>query len=126
MPPRLEAAVNHLANLHLWSSYTYLSLGLCFDGDDVALQGMGHFFRDLAKENRGGAESLLKLQNQCGGCILFQDMVKSSQGEWCETQDAMGAAMALEKNQNQALLDVHALGSVHTLISVTSGEPFPG
>ena len=40
----VEAVVNHLANLHLRASYTYLSLGIYFDRDDVALQGMGHFF----------------------------------------------------------------------------------
>ena len=31
-----------------------------------------------------------------------------------KTQEAMEAALALEKNLNQALLDLHALGSAHT------------
>ncbi|KAM5326226.1 ferritin light chain-like [Glossophaga mutica] len=110
----VETAVNHLPNLHLRASYAYLSLGFCVNRDDVALQGVGHFFRDLAKENCGSTERLLKLQNQCSGCILFQDMVKPSQGEWGKTQDAIGAAMALENNLNQALLDLHAQGSSHT------------
>nr|KAF6268616.1 hypothetical protein mMyoMyo1_005355 [Myotis myotis] len=94
----VEAAVNRLANLHLRASYTYLSLGYYFDRDDVALEGVGHFFRELAEKKREGAEHLLKLQ-------------KPSQDEWGKTQDAMEAALALEKNLNQALLDLHALGS---------------
>nr|KAF6406771.1 hypothetical protein HJG59_005356 [Molossus molossus] len=89
----VEAAVNRLANLHLRASYTYLSLGFYFDRDDVALEG---------------------LQNQRGGRVLFQDVVKPSHDEWGKTQDAMEAALALEKNLNQALLDLHALGSTRT------------
>uniref|UniRef100_A0A8D2JPQ5 Ferritin n=1 Tax=Sciurus vulgaris TaxID=55149 RepID=A0A8D2JPQ5_SCIVU len=99
----VEAAVNRLVNLHLQASYTYLSLGYYFDRDDVALEGVGHFFRDL-----------LKMQNQRGGRALFQDVQKLSQDEWGNTQGAMEAALALEKNLNQAILDLHALGSTRT------------
>ncbi|KAK7805990.1 hypothetical protein U0070_011745 [Myodes glareolus] len=110
----VEAAVNHLVNLHLRASYTYLSLGYYFDRDDVALEGVGHFFRELAEEKREGAERLLKLQNDRGGRALFQDVQKPSQDEWGKTQEVMEAALALEKNLNQALLDLHSLGSART------------
>ena len=110
----VEAAVNRLVNLHLRASYTYLSLGYYFDRDDVALEGVGHFFRELAEEKREGAERLLKLQNDRGGRALFQDVQKPSQDEWGKTQEAMEAALALEKNLNQALLDLHSLGSART------------
>uniref|UniRef100_A0A8I6A2Z0 Ferritin n=1 Tax=Rattus norvegicus TaxID=10116 RepID=A0A8I6A2Z0_RAT len=87
----VEAAVNRLVNLHLRASYTYLSLGFFFDRDDVALEG-----------------------NERGGRALFQDVQKPSQDEWGKTLEAMEAALALEKNLNQALLDLHALGSART------------
>ncbi|XP_038395472.1 ferritin light chain-like [Canis lupus familiaris] len=105
----VEAVVNRLVNMHLRASYTYLSLGFYFDRDDVALEGVGHFFRELEKCE--GAERFLKMQNQRGGCALFQDVQKPSQDEWGKTLDAMEAALLLEKNLNQALLDLHALGS---------------
>ena len=54
----VEAAVNRLVNMQLRASYTYLSIGFYFDRDDVALEGVGHFFREVAKEKREGAESL--------------------------------------------------------------------
>ncbi|KAB0392560.1 hypothetical protein E2I00_012986, partial [Balaenoptera physalus] len=41
---------------------------------------------------------------------LFQDAQKPSQKEWNKTQDAVEAAILMEKNLNQALLDPHALG----------------
>ncbi|ELK26673.1 Ferritin light chain [Myotis davidii] len=106
----VEAAVSHLANLHLRAAHTFLSLGYYFDRDDVALEGVGHFFRELA-EKQEGAEHLLKFQNKRGGRILFQDVQKPSQDEWGKTQNAMEATLALEKNLNQALWDLHALGS---------------
>ena len=52
--------------------------GFYFDRDDVALEGVGHFFRELAKEKREGAERLLKLQNQRGGRALFLDVQVNS------------------------------------------------
>uniref|UniRef100_A0A8C0LUA8 Ferritin n=1 Tax=Canis lupus dingo TaxID=286419 RepID=A0A8C0LUA8_CANLU len=107
----VEAAVNRLVNMHLRASYTCLSLGFYFDRDDVALEGGGHFFRELAEEKREGAERFLKMQNQRGGRALFQDVQKPSQDEWGKTLDAMEAALLLEKSLNQALLDLHALGS---------------
>ncbi|MEJ1274372.1 hypothetical protein NN561_005255 [Cricetulus griseus] len=41
-------------------------------------------------------------------------MQKPSQDEWGKTQEAMEVALALEKNLNQALLDLHSLGSGRT------------
>ncbi|KAJ1064874.1 hypothetical protein K5549_005683 [Capra hircus] len=107
----VEAAVNRLVNMQLRASYTYLSLGFYFDRDDVALEGVGHFFRELVKEKHEGVERLLKLQNQRGGGALFLDVQKPSQDKWGKTQDAMEAALLVEKNLNQALLDLHGLAS---------------
>ncbi|KAL1788100.1 ferritin light chain 1 [Sigmodon hispidus] len=78
----VEASVNRLVNLHLRASYTYVSLGFCFDWDDVALEGVGHFFLELADKKREGAERLLKMQNERGGGALFQDVQTPSQDEW--------------------------------------------
>uniref|UniRef100_A0A2K5F7U7 Ferritin n=1 Tax=Aotus nancymaae TaxID=37293 RepID=A0A2K5F7U7_AOTNA len=102
----VEVAINHLVNVYLQASYTCLSLGYYFDRDDVALIGVSHFFHEL--------ERLLKKQNQRGSGALFQDIKKPAQDEWGKTLDTMEAAMALEKNLNQALLDLHALGSART------------
>ncbi|XP_055419560.1 ferritin light chain-like [Bubalus kerabau] len=107
----VEATVNRLVNMQPRASYTYLSLDFYFDRDDVALEGVGHFFRKLAKEKCEGTERLLKLQNQRGGCALFLDVQKPSQDEWGKTQDAMEATFLVEKNLNQALLDLHGLAS---------------
>ncbi|EPQ12885.1 Ferritin light chain [Myotis brandtii] len=87
---------------------TYLSLGFYVHLDDVAPEGVGHFFHSLAK--REGAERLLKMQNQRSSRVLVQDMRKPSQYEWGKTQDAMEATMALE-NLNQVLFELRALGS---------------
>uniref|UniRef100_A0A2K6QH71 Ferritin n=1 Tax=Rhinopithecus roxellana TaxID=61622 RepID=A0A2K6QH71_RHIRO len=103
-----QAAVNSLVNVYLQASYTYLSLGFYFDHDAVALEGVSHFFRELAKEKREGYQRLLKMQNQRGGRAVFQDIKKPAEDEWSKTPDAMKAAMALEKKLNQAL------GSAHT------------
>ena len=95
-------------SMHLLASYTYPSLGFSFNLNDVALEGRGHFFLELAK---GEHDRLLKMQNQHGSRALFLNMQKPSQDEWSKTQDAMEAALLLERNLYQALLDLHGLGS---------------
>ncbi|XP_054327022.1 ferritin light chain-like [Pongo pygmaeus] len=109
----VEAATDRLINMHLQASYTYLSLSFYFEGDDVALKGVGHFFRKLAEEKCEGAKHLL-MQNQRSSCGLFQDEQKLLRDEWSGSLAAMEAALALEKNLNQAFLDLHALSSANT------------
>nr|XP_033705181.1 ferritin light chain-like [Tursiops truncatus] len=99
--------------LRLWicGDGPHLSLGSYFDPDDAALHGVGHFLQELAEEKREGAQRLLKMQNRCWSHALFQDVRKPSQDKWGETQDTVEAAILREKNLNQALSDLRALGS---------------
>ncbi|KAB0400474.1 hypothetical protein E2I00_016498 [Balaenoptera physalus] len=53
----------------------------------------------------------MKEPNKGSGHALFQDVHKPSQDEWGKTQDAVETTINTEKNLNQALLDLHALGS---------------
>ena len=46
----MEVAINHRGNMHLQAFDTYLSLGFYFDHEDLALEGMDHFFPELAEE----------------------------------------------------------------------------
>ncbi|XP_040129922.1 ferritin light chain isoform X2 [Ictidomys tridecemlineatus] len=80
-------------------------------GNRVALEG-GFFFR-LAEEKREGAHRLLR-QNQVSDRSLCQDGQKLTQDEWHDCLEAMEAALILEKNLNEALLDLHALGLTNT------------
>ena len=88
----VDAAINCLVNLHLWASYTYLSLGFYFHLDCVALEAVGHFFSELTEKCKG-AQHLLKMQNQHSGCVLFQGVLKPHQDKWSKTQSAMEAAI---------------------------------
>ncbi|XP_023590904.1 ferritin light chain-like [Trichechus manatus latirostris] len=97
----VEAAVNRVVNLYLRASYAYLSLGFYFSCNYVVLEGMCHFFCELAKEKHKGAQHLLNKQNQ-----------RSAQDKWGRTLEAMEATVALGKNLNQDLL--HTVGFSRT------------
>ncbi|KAG9481530.1 hypothetical protein GDO78_010653 [Eleutherodactylus coqui] len=102
-----EAAVNHVVNLQMYSSYTYLSMCQYFDRDDVALHHVAEFFKEQSHEGMEYAEKLMKYQNIRGGLIVLQNIKRPEQDEWGSTLDAMQAALALEKTVNQALLELH-------------------
>ncbi|TKC38758.1 hypothetical protein EI555_020189 [Monodon monoceros] len=65
----------------------------------------------MAEEKREGVQRLLKMQNQRGGCALFQDVQKQSRDEWGETQGAGEVTVLMAKNPSLALLERHAVGS---------------
>nr|1BG7_A Chain A, FERRITIN [Aquarana catesbeiana] len=106
-----EAAINRMVNMELYASYTYLSMAFYFDRDDIALHNVAKFFKEQSHEEREHAEKLMKDQNKRGGRIVLQDVQKPERDEWGNTLEAMQAALQLEKTVNQALLDLHKVGS---------------
>ncbi|KAB1278156.1 Ferritin light chain [Camelus dromedarius] len=72
----MDATANRLVSPHMQASHTYLSLGVYFDREDVVLEDVGRFLRELAREKHDGPEHFLKMQNQDGGCALSQDVQK--------------------------------------------------
>jgi len=108
-----EAGVNRQINLELYASYVYQSMYFYFDREDIALPGFAKFFNDSSKEEREHAELLMKYQNQRGGRIVLQDIKKPERDEWGTGLEAMQAALALEKQVNQCLLDLHAVAGSH-------------
>jgi len=108
-----EAGVNKQINLELYASYVYQSMAFFFDRDDIALPGFSKYFKKASGEEREHAEKLMKFQNQRGGRIVLQNIQKPERDEWGSGLEAMQAALALEKNVNQALLDLHKTADSH-------------
>jgi len=109
----VEAGINKQINLELYASYVYQSMAWYFDRDDVALKGFYKFFKHQSEEEREHAEKLMTYQNKRGGRIVLQNIQKPERDEWGSGLEAMQAALALEKNVNQSLLDLHKVGAGH-------------
>jgi len=108
-----EAGINKQINLELYASYVYLSMAYHFDRDDVALPGAHKYFKKASDEEREHAQLLMKFQNQRGGRIVLQNIVKPDHDEWGTLLNAMSTAQALEKSVNQSLLDLHQTADTH-------------
>ncbi|KAL5009930.1 hypothetical protein ScPMuIL_012235 [Solemya velum] len=108
-----EAGINRQINMELYASYVYRSMAWYFDRDDVALPGAHDYFKKMAAEETEHAEQFMKYQNKRGGRIVLQDIQKPDRDEWGTILDAMQTAMSLEKNVNQALLDLHKVAEKH-------------
>ncbi|XP_062577140.1 soma ferritin-like [Saccostrea cucullata] len=114
-----EAGINRQINMELYASYTYQSMALYFDRDDVALPGFSKFFKHSSDEEREHAEKLMKYQNKRGGRIVLQDIKKPDRDEWGTGLDAMQVALQLEKSVNQSLLDLHKVADSHSDAQMT-------
>jgi len=108
-----EAGINKQINMELYASYVYQSMAMYFDRDDVALKGFSKYFAKNSEEEREHAEKLMKYQNKRGGTVVFKDISKPEKTEWGSGLEALQAALQLEKNVNQSLLDLHEIGSTH-------------
>lgn len=71
-----------------------------FDRDDVALPGMHWYFKKASTEEREHAMIFLKYQNKRGGRVILTDIKKPTKHEWGTAQEAMTAALDLEKEVN--------------------------
>jgi len=106
-----EASINKQINMELYASYVYLSMGYYFERDDVALPGMAKFFKDSSNEERDHAQKFMKYQNMRGGRIVCQQIAAPSLQEWGCALDALKAALDLERQVNQSLLELHTTAS---------------
>ncbi|XP_055981683.1 ferritin light chain-like [Sorex fumeus] len=111
LPTGIEASISNLVNLHLQASYIYLDLGFYFQRDDVRLKDLSQFFHKLSEEKLEGVERLLKMQNVRQGRTSFQDVKRPFQDDLGRSPKVMEAVLVVEKRLNQALLDLHELGT---------------
>eukprot|EP00069_Balaena_mysticetus_P009253 bmy_20104T0 len=81
---------------------------LSWKGNNVTLDSVGHFFRQLAEEKCEGAQCLLKMQNQCCGHVLFQDAVNIK--IWSHGRDINGT-ICQENFLKDATTSVTELGA---------------
>nr|KAF6355124.1 hypothetical protein mMyoMyo1_011324 [Myotis myotis] len=119
-PTEVEAAIDRLASLPRGPP-TPTSLGFYFHWDGVALEGGGHFF--APEKEPEGAELLLKMQNQRGGCILFRTC-RSLPKVSGQNSGRQGSRHSLAEKE---LWELQApVLSVQTLSSVTSWRTTSG
>merc|ERR1711926_20130 len=109
-----EAAINKQINMELFASYSYTALSSHFSRDDVSLQGFAKFFKDSSNEERDHAEKFMKYQALRGGRVVLQAINRPAADEWDSPLAAMEYVLKLEKEVNQALLEIHALASNHS------------
>uniref|UniRef100_A0A914PM17 Ferritin n=1 Tax=Panagrolaimus davidi TaxID=227884 RepID=A0A914PM17_9BILA len=105
----VEARLNKQINIELYASYVYLSMSYYFDRDDVALENIAKWMKytKQSDEEREHAQILMKYQNTRGGRLVLQNVQKPEKDEWGTALEAFEAALALERFNNQSLLELH-------------------
>ncbi|XP_076065984.1 ferritin-like isoform X2 [Oratosquilla oratoria] len=83
--------------------------GYYFERDDVALPGLAKFCKESSLEERDHASKFMEYQNKRGGRIVLQAISAPTLQEWGTAVDALQAALDLEKQVNQSLLDIHRM-----------------
>lgn len=106
-----EQEINKQINRELFASYTYLSMAMHFNRDDINLPGFHKFFKEASEEEREHAMKLMEYQNKRGGRVLLHGIMKPCETTWGNGLEAMKHALVLEKDVYQALLDLHNTAS---------------
>lgn len=113
-----ENAINKQINMELYASYVYLSMSYHFDRDDVALKGFHEYFKKASDEEREHAMKLMKYQNKRGGRIQLQNISKPTKDDWSTAEEAVAAALQLEKDVNMSLLNLHGIANSHNDVNL--------
>jgi len=108
-----EEEINKQINRELFAHYTYLSMAMHFDRDDINLPGFHKFFKESAEEEMEHAQKLMKYQNKRGGRVKLHHVMTPCKDHWGNGLDAMKDALQLEKEVYQALLDLHKVADVN-------------
>jgi len=108
-----EGLVNRQINMELYASYVYLALAYHFDRYDVALKGHTKYFKKMTEEEKEHAQKFMEYQNKRGGTIVLLDIQKPTQQSWGSPLEAHEAALQLEKDVYNALLELHAYATKH-------------
>lgn len=106
-----EDAINKQINMELHASYVYLALAYQFDRHDVALKGFFEFFRSNSDEERGHAQKLMKYLNERGGDIKLEPVQPPAKYNFTTGLEAMTAALDLEREVNESLINLHELAA---------------
>ncbi|TEA40909.1 hypothetical protein DBR06_SOUSAS127010001, partial [Sousa chinensis] len=107
--PDCEAAINSHFNLEFHASLMCLTTAVYLDRDDVALKHFSWFFVRRSLQHSGWARRLMRLQNQRGSRIHFQDIRRPVSIEWKSGLKAMKCTLFLEKFVNRSLRHLHQL-----------------
>merc|ERR1711990_524426 len=103
-----EAALNEQINMELYASYAYQAASRHFQRDDVALFGFAKFFQEASDEEREHAEKFQKYLLLRGGRIVLSD-VKAPPTEYESGLAAMEAALQLERDVNESIINMHKI-----------------
>lgn len=103
----VSGEINMQINRELFAHYTYLSMAMHFDRDDIDLPGFYKFFKESAEEEMEHAQRLMKYQNMRGGRVKLQQVMTPCKDEWGDGLQAMQDALKLEKEEYKSLLRLH-------------------
>ncbi|KAG8234133.1 hypothetical protein J437_LFUL007499 [Ladona fulva] len=106
-----EDGINNQINMELYASYVYLSMSHYFERDDVALKGFQKYFEKASDEEREHARKLMTYQNKRGGRVTLSKIAAPDKDDWGTPEDAMTAALNLEKVVNESLLNLHQIAT---------------
>ncbi|XP_074633273.1 ferritin, heavy subunit-like [Acropora palmata] len=99
--------INKQINRELFAHYTYLSMAMHFDRDDMNLPGFHKFFKESAEEEMEHAQKFMKYQNMRGGRVKLNNIHKPCE-VWGNGLNAMRFALNLEKEVYESLLILHS------------------
>lgn len=108
-----EKVINDQINMELFASYSYQSMAMYYDRDDVALPGIAAYFKHNSDEEREHAEKFMKYLNSRGGRVVLKDVKRPAKDEWGTGLEGLETALALELEVNQSLLNLHGVASSH-------------
>jgi len=106
---RVPNLISEQINREFAAGYEYQAMASYFARDDVAWPGLSKLFYTMAEEERSHGQGLMNYMNQRGGRVELTPIAPPAQYKfnlWGPVE-AMRHALAMEREMNDDLLDLH-------------------
>ena len=114
-----EGAINRQINLEFKASFYYLNLYMFFQSDSVNMPKIAEYFKKQSDEEKEHAEKFINYQILRGGTPKIGVITETNLGllSNCKAKSYLKIAflnvLTLEKEVNNSLLEIHALGDAN-------------
>jgi len=106
--PKAEKKINKLVRILNGVSYDYVAIVAHLRNEDETLEGARKFFKRRSQLLVKDSQTLIKIQQQIGGNVVFKKLEAPSKQEFESLEETLEYSLKKEKKISKVLLELHS------------------
>jgi len=107
--PKAEKKINKLVHILTGVSYDYVAIIAYLRNEDETLEGARKFFKRRSELLLKDSQTLIKMQQQIGGNVVFKNLEAPSKQEFDSIEEVLEYSLKKEKKISKIMLELHSV-----------------